>query len=449
MNINDLHKEYRQIIEENMSACRETSQLAKHYMQNCSARFRPGIYIKTLAIPKLYTSEYFDFFNGEMKILYGIFEKVAAEYKINSDFRKKFGFSKELEELINRERTYKSLIPIARIDLFYNDETGEYKFCEFNTDGSSAMNEDRELNNALKLTEGYKIFSSRYKLSTSELFYSWVDCFNKIYKEFAENTGKENKKPNIAITDFLNGGTNSEFEVFKEYFEKAGYYTEICDIRDFKYENGKLISPSGKIIDAVYRRAVTVDIMNNYDSVQPFINAVKDNNVCTIGDFRTQLAHNKILFKILWDEDVWYLFNENEQGYIKKHIPFTALLSKENADKFDLKNNKDKWIIKPQDSYASKGFYSGAACAQADWEKAVDENIDTCYIMQEFCMPYKSDNIDLTEENSKFRPYTNLLGLFTYDGKVQGLYTRSSNKDIISTQYDEMTLPTVIVDKLD
>jgi hypothetical protein len=60
-------------------------------------------------------------------------------------------------------------------------------------------------------------------------------------------------------------------------------------------------------------------------------------------------------------------------------------------------------------------------------------------------MPYKSDNIDLTDENSTFRLYTNLLGLFVYDGKVQGLYTRSSKKDIISTQYDEMTLPTILV----
>ena len=44
-----------------------------------------------------------------------------------------------------REKKYDCNIPIARIDIFYDEETGGFKFCEFNTDGTSAMNEDREL----------------------------------------------------------------------------------------------------------------------------------------------------------------------------------------------------------------------------------------------------------------------------------------------------------------
>jgi hypothetical protein len=243
----------------------------------------------------------------------------------------------------------------------------------------------------------------------------------------------------------LEGGTTSEFEVFKSAFEKNGYQCEICDIRNFSYTDGKLLTPSGNTVDAIYRRAVTNDIMQHYADVQPLINAVKDNNVCLVGGFRTQLAHNKILFEILWDKDVWNIFTADEVNYIKARIPFTTLLTDAEIAKNDVIKNKDKWIIKPQDSYASRGFFSGAACTDEEWTKAVEENKNGCYILQEFCMPYKSDNIDLTDENSTFRLYTNLLGLFVYDGKVQGLYTRSSKKDIISTQYDEMTLPTILV----
>jgi glutathionylspermidine synthase len=306
-------------------------------------------------------------------MLYGIFDKVISEYTHNPDFRKKFGFSRELEELILLRPQFKSNIPIARIDLFYNDETGEYKFCEFNTDGSSAMNEDRELNNALKLTEGYRIFSERYCLETSEFFDSWVNCLNVIYNDYLTGKGEEqSKKPFVVITDFLEGGTTSEFEVFKSAFEKNGYQCEICDIRNFSYTDGKLLTPSGNTVDAIYRRAVTNDIMQHYADVQPLINAVKDNNVCLVGGFRTQLAHNKILFEILWDKDVWNIFTADEVNYIKARIPFTTLLTDAEIAKNDVIKNKDKWIIKPQDSYASRGFFSGAACTDEEWTKAVE-----------------------------------------------------------------------------
>lgn len=40
--------------------------------------------------------------------------------------------------------------------------------------------------------------------------------------------------------------------------------------------------------------------------------------------------------------------------------------------------------------------------------------------------------------------YFHLTGLFVYAGKMQGIYSRVSRTEIISTQYSEMSLPTVI-----
>ena len=62
------------------------------------------------------------------------------------------------EELILRADPAVSLLPMARIDFFYNEQTGAYKYCEFNTDGTSAMNEDRELNLAQQLSTGVPQF---------------------------------------------------------------------------------------------------------------------------------------------------------------------------------------------------------------------------------------------------------------------------------------------------
>ena len=60
------------------------------------------------------------------------------------------------------------LVPMSRIDLFFNEETGQYKFCEINTDGTSSMLEDKILNEALNLSVAYKKFIKDYNVTSFE-----------------------------------------------------------------------------------------------------------------------------------------------------------------------------------------------------------------------------------------------------------------------------------------
>jgi len=167
----------------------------------------------------MFTEADIECFTELIDVLYGIFDKVTAQYRENQTYRSLFGFSKELEELILREKRYSGNIPIARIDLFYNEETKDFKFCEFNTDGSSAMNEDRELNHALKLTECYQELAKQYEIQTFELFDTWVETSLRIYQTIKGAV----KKPNVAIVDFMESATNNEFEIFGRGNQKQGF----------------------------------------------------------------------------------------------------------------------------------------------------------------------------------------------------------------------------------
>ena len=71
-----------------------------------------------------------------------IFEKVIAAYRRNPEYRKLFPFSGELEELILLPAPYDGELAIARLDLFYDQDSGEFRFCEINTDGTAAMLRD-------------------------------------------------------------------------------------------------------------------------------------------------------------------------------------------------------------------------------------------------------------------------------------------------------------------
>lgn len=445
----EINKEYRSLIKEDRKTDYLSAQEAFQYIQNSTAKYH-GRCVRTLYIPKIFREKDIRIFEKAITDLYGIFDKVMKAYYEDAGYRTLFGFDKELEKLILREKTYTSIIPIARIDIFYNEATGNFKFCEFNTDGSSAMNEDRELNNAIRLTEAFQEFEKKYEVHTFELFDTWVEEFLKIYEEFAKNTGHigagENGRPQVAIVDFMENATEQEFKIFKERFEARGIKAELCEIRDLQYKNGRLYTSEGMVADAIYRRAVTSDIMKHYEEVTDFLQAIKENAACLVGEFRTQIAHNKILFKILHDERTKVLLTPEEQEYVKKHVPVTVNLKMGKFDYDEVIQNKNNWIIKPEDSYGSQRVFAGVECENAEWKEKVDAAIGKDYLLQEFCLPYETENLDLMKkEDAEYRKYSNLTGMFVYNGKFKGIYSRISQSEIISTQYSEMALPTIWV----
>ncbi len=199
-------------------------------------------------------------------------------------------------------------------------------------------------------------------------------------------------------------------------------------------------------IDAIYRRAVTSDIMKHYDEVADFLQAVKEEAVCLVGEFRTQIVHNKILFKILHDEMTQTFLTEEEKEYVREHVPFTGNLERGKFNYQEVLENKDRWIIKPEDSYGSKGVYAGVEYGPEEWKGKVDGAVGNHYLLQEFCRPFETPNIDLMQsEDAKVAYYSNLTGMFVYNGKFKGIYSRISQSEIISTQYSEMALPTIVV----
>ena len=82
---------------------------------------------------------------------------------------------------------------------------------------------------------------------------------------------------------------------------------------------------------------------------------------------------------------------------------------------------------------------------QDEWNQLLQEMQGQHYILQQFNNPYRLDNIDLLSEGAKWVDTSNLTGLFVYGGKFSGIYSRISFDQMISTQYNEMSLPTVVV----
>ena len=149
---------YKKLVDDNFAESLQSAKKQQEYIKTSTARYH-GYFVHTLYMPKMFTEEMAAYFKKAAESMYKILEKVIHEYQTNAEYRKLFGFDEKLEKLILRPNHYECALPIARIDIFFNEDDFSFKFCEFNADGSSAMNEDKELNQAIRLTSTFDKFT--------------------------------------------------------------------------------------------------------------------------------------------------------------------------------------------------------------------------------------------------------------------------------------------------
>lgn len=443
MTLSEIEVYYKNDIANNLDKHEKSGKEALDYMDHSTAKYH-GKTIYSLYVPKILNEETVQVFKQTAETMASIMQKVIREYQKNADYRKLFGFSKRIEELILHNPLYKNILPVCRVDIFYNESDGSFYFCELNTDGSSSMNEDRELCKAFEKTALYKNLNIDYEIKSFELFDSLVDAFLSNYETYPYKAAK----PTVAIVDFLELGCSmEEFEQFRKSFEKRGVKAYVCDIRSLHLCKDRLCMENGEVVDLIYRRAVTSDICEREAEVQDFMEAVLTHKVCCMGSFCTQAVHDKSLFYILRHEMTGRLLTEEENRFVAEHIPYTEELTESVVAKLRVLEEKERWLIKPKNSYGARGIYAGVRCSLSEWEKVVRENQDTNYIVQQFVMPYQTANIDFHKDEPVLRNYSNLTGLYVYNGRFAGVYSRQSENEIISSAYDENDIATVYLVK--
>jgi len=438
MNALDINKEYIQLIIKNPDLYLQDYKKTVEKVKNSKAQYK-GKPIPFLYNPMFFTEEDIDNFKKIGSMMISIANKVTNRYIKDEDFRKKFRFPKLMEELILVENGYDINVPIGRFDIFYKDYD-DFKFCELNTDGSSAMNEDNTLAEILLETEAMKRFSIKYNFSLFELFDSWVKESIEIYKKFNPN----NPKPNVAIVDFTESGTTEEFKEFMKAYMRRGYNCIIVDPRDLTYKDGKLYFKDYKI-DLVYRRIVTFELIEKAEEIPDFIEAYKNRAMCTIGSLRSQVVHNKIIFKILHDEDTLKFLSDEERDFIKKHIPYTGLFGGDRKVFEEVLYNKDNYIMKPLDLNGSRGVFAGRDYSIEEWKMKLEEFWDKDYLYQEFVNPHKREFVVFNDKGVSVEEFGTITGLFMYNEKLAGLYTRVGSKSIISGLSEYYTVPNILV----
>lgn len=438
MNSDKINKEYIDMVKRDEENYILDYHKTMEKVNKSDAKYK-GKPIPTLYHPMFVTQEDLASLETIGESMMNISNKLTDRFIKDKEFRKKFNFPDFIEELIEVDNLYNINVPIARFDLFYKDKDN-FKFVELNTDGSSAMNEDNTLARIMLDSLALENFSKDKDLSYFELFKSWVRESIEIYDRVYDT----DEKPNVAIVDFKESATGMEFLEFKRAYEEMGYSCRIVDPRDITYKNGSIYEDDYRI-DLVYRRIVTFEIIEKREEIEEFLQAYRDRAFVCIGSIRSQVIHNKIFFKILHDQDTLDYLTEEERDFVKKHIPITGIFGG-SRDTFNMVlEEKDKYIMKPMDLNASQGVFVGRDFTKDEWEKSLEESFDKDYLYQEYFDPFERDFLVEKDNGFEVDSFMTTIGLFMYNEKLKGLYSRIGQDTIISGMVRYFTLPNILV----
>lgn len=427
---------------------------ARAYMDRSTAIVHHQV-VDSSFVPRLFNQRTYDTMKSTAETAHRILCKVIERYLADPAYREVFELDPRLVDLILLPRGYDATLPFARVDTFLNEDDYSVKFCEFNGDGSSGMNENREITVSVARSETFRRFVANHRIESCELFATWVREFLAIYDTYERKV----PNPHVAIVDYLENGVVDEFKMYARVFSINNAHCSVWDVRDLKFDGTALRDPDGKKVDAIWRRCVTNDVMDHWDESQDLIEAVRAEKVALIGSFAGHLVHDKQIFRVLHDPRTLAFLDEDERAFVRDTVPETMFLDAEHADLAAIRTDKDAWIIKPADHYGADEVHAGCACTQKEWEGYLDRFADarsgTRFIAQRYVTPYKTETLppdtgisEFSDDQVRREPalYNNINGLYLFNGRFAGVFSRLGPLPTISKDMQGMTAATIWVD---
>lgn len=375
---------YNHLLDRNLTAAEEQHHQLIELQHKHGALFggRP----LTTSLRPMFLGEFtYQYIQDTVYILRQAILKIAAAHFNNRTTLEELGLNELEIELAAIPTNVIRLSATARLDAFLTDTS--FRFVELNAENPAGIAYMHEMAKIYEQLPVFKDFTKRFPVRFVSPLEHTVTGLLRVYHE--EFCGKE-EKPCFAIVDHLNIPTYPEFVLFKAYLERMGFPCEICDPRDLECRDGWIYA-NGKKIDILYRRLLMNEFFEIMDDCQAYMDGYRAQKTCYLNSFRSKLVHKKQIFSLLTDPKYMNVLNDAEVAAIKKHIPWTRKLKDSKVDyhgnPVDLlymaRNNKNNFILKPNDDYGGHGVLLGFAATQSEWETGIQFALEKDFVIQE------------------------------------------------------------------
>jgi hypothetical protein len=261
--------------------------------------------------------------------------------------------------------------------------------------------------------------------------------------------------PRVAVVDWREVATRTEFDLICERFERHGIPARFVDPRDLTYKDGELRG-GGEGIDLVYRRVLTSELLSREDEVRPLIDAYRARVVCVVNSFRAKILDKKMLFALLHDERVSVRFTAEERAAIARHVPWTRRVEDTktigpDGDTVDLlpwaAEARQSLVLKPNDEVGGRGVVIGANVEPSVWERALKlAVVDPSIVQQRVPLPSAMfPEVGAAGELFFSRRFIE-LDAYLFRGEFKGVLSRLAATTLCNVHAGAGTVPTFIIE---
>jgi len=243
----------------------------------------------------------------------------------------------------------------------------------------------------------------RYKLSKlggskhllAALHEAWREFERKAKPHGAVNgsvNGHSRATPSIAIVQIgqEGGPPSGEGLLLAEAFNQQGASARLVSPDQLEYSNGKLRS-GDYVIDIVYRRLLTRELLARFDLSHPLLQAYRDHAVCVVNSFRSEFAQRRSLFELLTDDTVTAHLPAADRKLIRTFVPWTRVVAarktRHDGEEIDLPDfilkQRDHLVLLPSDDSSNQRIFKGAEMTSVAWERALRLALRSPYVVQE------------------------------------------------------------------
>ncbi len=305
-------------------------------------------------------------------------ERVTVAALSDKNLLAQFHLRPEEERLARLPAGYGRVCTTSRLDAFLLPES--LKFAEYNGESPAGAGYSESLGDIFGALPLMAQFSRRHEVHGYPLSAKLLEALVTSYLDW----GGTSKRPQIAIVDWKEVPTWSEFKILKLRFEKMGVPTLISDPRDLTFD-GRKLTAQGKKIDLVYRRVLMNDIVARPEECAALVKAYTANAVCVANSFRCKIPHVKTFFAVLTDERNGGLFSHDERQVIKEHVPWTRVVADVSTAHYDkpvdllafIRKERENLVLKPSDEYGGTGVTLGWETTEAAWDAAIQTAISS------------------------------------------------------------------------
>ncbi|MCA1562552.1 MAG: circularly permuted type 2 ATP-grasp protein [Acidobacteria bacterium] len=360
------------------------------------------------------------------------------------------GLSEAERRLVRMDPGYATASTASRVDAFLLPDG--LTFAEYNAESPAGSGYTQRL---CELFDRLPVMG-RFKERFSTRFHRPIDgLLEALVASYREWGGRANP-PQMAIVDWREVPTWTEFEILRDAFAAAGIPAIICDPRDLEFHDGALTA-HGQRIDLVYRRVLLNDIVARADDCAMLVRAYEARAVCVANTFQCKLAHKKAFFAVLTDPANVTLFSGEERSVIQAHVPWTRVLADGATEKDGRTTSllelavreRDRLVLKPNDEYGGKGVLLGWETSHPAWSSAIDAALldpPGTWIIQER-IPIRRETFPQFDADGRVTMRDVLVDLapYLFRGRLGGYLTRLSASGLANVTSGGGQVPPFIV----